>query len=119
MEHIDDLLLRFRNKALQDTIFRVGQDLPRKLGHDDRFSGSIHLALSNNSPADLIIKAMSYGLFFRATDEEGNLFPADSSFLESLSKGFESAFVDILKFDPIADQNIVAELKRHYLSLKK
>jgi mannitol-1-phosphate 5-dehydrogenase len=119
VEHIDDLLFRFRNKALQDTIFRVGQDLPRKLGSDDRFMGSIHLALSRKMQCDLIIKAMSYGLFFRATDEEGNLFPADNSFLESLSAGFESAFINSLKFDPVADQNIITELKRHYLSLKK
>jgi mannitol-1-phosphate 5-dehydrogenase len=118
-EHIDDLLFRFRNKALQDTIFRVGQDLPRKLGADDRFMGSIHLALSFKVPCNLIIKAMSYGLFFRAKDEEGNPFAADHSFLISLSDGFESAFLNFLKFDPIADQNIITELKRHYLSLKK
>ena len=31
-EHIDDLLSRFQNKALKDTIFRVGQDRLRKLG---------------------------------------------------------------------------------------
>ena len=43
--HIDDLIKRFRNRALQDTIFRVGNDLPRKLGADDRFMGSIHLAI--------------------------------------------------------------------------
>ena len=30
-EHIDDLLMRFRNKALKDTIYRVGHDLTRKL----------------------------------------------------------------------------------------
>jgi mannitol-1-phosphate 5-dehydrogenase len=119
VEHIDDLLFRFRNKALQDTIFRVGQDLPRKLGADDRFMGSIHLAHSRKMPCDLIIKAMSYGLFFRATDEEGNPFPADNSFLESLNAGFESSFLNLLKFDPIIDQNIITELKRHFLSLKK
>ena len=43
--HIDDLIKRFRNRALQDTIFRVGHDLQRKLGADDRFMGSIHLAI--------------------------------------------------------------------------
>ena len=30
--HIDDLLHRFSNKSLGDTVFRVGQDLYRKLG---------------------------------------------------------------------------------------
>jgi mannitol-1-phosphate 5-dehydrogenase len=117
-EHIDDLLFRFRNKALQDTIFRVGQDLQRKLGPDDRFMGSIHLAQSKNMSYDLIIKAMSYGLFFRATDEEGNLFPADRSFIEALGENFESAFVNMLKFDPEGDRNIIKQLKSQYTSLK-
>jgi len=44
-EHIDDLLMRFQNKALQDTIYRVGHDLTRKLRSDDRFMGAIHLAI--------------------------------------------------------------------------
>jgi mannitol-1-phosphate 5-dehydrogenase len=34
-DHIDDLLKRFQNKALGDTIFRVGCDLYRKLSADE------------------------------------------------------------------------------------
>jgi mannitol-1-phosphate 5-dehydrogenase len=49
-EHIDDLLGRFRNKALKDTIFRVGSDLKRKLGPDDRFTGAIRLAVQTGTP---------------------------------------------------------------------
>jgi len=41
--HIDDLLRRFQNKHLKDTILRIGQDLPRKLGPNDRFMGIIRL----------------------------------------------------------------------------
>jgi mannitol-1-phosphate 5-dehydrogenase len=117
-EHIDDLLYRFRNKVLQDTIFRVGQDLPRKLGADDRFMGSIHLALQNNMPYDMIIKAMSYGFFFRARDEEGSLFPADKAFHEALSADFESALIKLLFFDPVNDSKIITDLKRLFISLK-
>jgi mannitol-1-phosphate 5-dehydrogenase len=71
-EHVDDLLNRFRNRALQDTVFRVGQDLVRKLSSDDRFMGAIKLAKEVKMPYDLIIKAMSFGFIFRATDESGN-----------------------------------------------
>lgn len=117
-EHIDDLLYRFRNKALQDTIFRVGQDLPRKLGADDRFMGSIHLAEKNNMPYDLIIKAMSYGFFFRARDEEGNFFAADNIFHAKLSENFESALIEILLFDKERDAGIIAELGKLFESLK-
>jgi mannitol-1-phosphate 5-dehydrogenase len=117
-EHIDDLLHRFRNKALQDTIFRVGQDLPRKLGADDRFMGSIHLAEKNNMPYQLIIKAMSYGFFFRAGDEEGNFIPADSNFHEAVSENFESALINLLMFDPESDNIIIKDLKSLFLAVK-
>lgn len=43
-DHIDDLLDRFQNRNLGDTVFRVGSDLQRKLGRDDRFMGMIRLA---------------------------------------------------------------------------
>ncbi len=117
-EHIDDLISRFRNKALQDTIFRVGQDLPRKLGPDDRFMGSIHLATRFMMPYDLIIKAMTYGLFFRATDEEKNPFPPDSSFLNAVSKDFESAFINISMYNPTTDLNFINELRELYNTLR-
>jgi len=67
-KHIDDLIFRFGNKALRDTIFRVGQDLGRKLSADDRFMGAIHLAIRHNMPYDRIIKAMSFGLYFNSKD---------------------------------------------------
>ena len=44
--HIDDLLSRFSNKALGDTVARVGRDPIRKLGRDDRLIGSAKLAMS-------------------------------------------------------------------------
>jgi mannitol-1-phosphate 5-dehydrogenase len=35
-DHIDDLLRRFENRALGDTVFRVGCDLKCKLHKNDR-----------------------------------------------------------------------------------
>ena len=40
LSHIEDLLLRFGNRALGDTCRRVGADIPRKLGRDDRLVGA-------------------------------------------------------------------------------
>jgi mannitol-1-phosphate 5-dehydrogenase len=40
--YIQDLLLRFSNKALEDTCARVGADTVRKLGSKDRFIGALH-----------------------------------------------------------------------------
>ena len=113
-DHIDDLLHRFRNKALLDTIFRVGEDLTRKLSADDRFMGSIHLAIKFGMPYDLIVEAMSFGFFFRAKNEEGKMFPPDVAFLEKLSKEFESTLINDLLFDPVVDSNIIEQLKNLY-----
>ena len=42
--HIDDLLVRFANRRLSDTVERVGKDPIRKLGPNDRLVGAARLA---------------------------------------------------------------------------
>jgi mannitol-1-phosphate 5-dehydrogenase len=112
--HIDDLLHRFRNRALKDTVFRVGHDLSRKLSSDDRFMGAIRLADIFNLPYEKILKAMSYGFVFKAKDDDGNFYPSDLEFLNTLAKNFETAFINNLNFDPSADNKIIRELKKMY-----
>jgi len=109
-DHVEDLLNRFRNRALQDTIFRVGHDLVRKLGSDDRFMGAISLARQCNMPYDLIVRAMSYGFRFKARNEEGLLFPDDENFLLSVSDNFNSVFTSILSYDSEKDQSVINQL---------
>jgi len=41
-DHTKDLLCRFSNRALKDTCARVGDDIKRKLGPEDRFIGAIN-----------------------------------------------------------------------------
>lgn len=48
--HIDELIFRFRNRALNDTVLRVGKDLQRKLSRNDRIVGVILLANKHNLP---------------------------------------------------------------------
>ena len=79
-EHIEDLLQRFQNKKLGDTIFRVGCDLHRKLGKDDRFMGALRLAQELDLPYDLILEAMSMGFLFQGKDEFGKMLPEDREF---------------------------------------
>ncbi|MEA4917870.1 hypothetical protein [Proteiniphilum sp.] len=86
-EHIDDLIGRFRNKSLKDTIFRVGCDLYRKLGSEDRLAGPVHAALRLDKPYHLILDAIIAGISFRAKDENGNYFPSDRLFFEEATKG--------------------------------
>lgn len=83
--HIEDLLQRFGNLNLGDTIFRVGVDLPRKLGKDDRFMGIIRMSQALGVPCPGILKAMAMGFLFRGRDEKGRMFPADQKFIREFS----------------------------------
>lgn len=78
--HIDDLLFRFQNKALGDTIFRVGCDLQRKLGPNDRVAGAINLAIELGLPYDKFFNVLQKAATFRATGEDGQMLPADAEF---------------------------------------
>jgi mannitol-1-phosphate 5-dehydrogenase len=87
--HVDDLLLRFRNRALGDTLFRVGCDLYRKLGPEDRFTSPIREAIRLNKPYDRILKAMMAGLSFMAADENGKISEQDKKFFIESEKGID------------------------------
>ena len=94
-EHIDDLLNRFRNRALGDTIFRVGCDLYRKLSREDRLSGPVHAALKLKKPYNLIMNVIKAAIMFRATDEHGKFHPADQKFFKEAELGFDHVIKNI------------------------
>ncbi len=100
-EHIDDLLLRFRNRALGDTIFRVGRDLIRKLGPEDRFAVPIKTAIELKLPYDKILNALVYGFHFRATDEGGKMLPQDMEFASQFKNGIIHVMTEICGFDTV------------------
>jgi mannitol-1-phosphate 5-dehydrogenase len=84
-DHIDDLLQRFSNKALGDTIFRVGCDLYRKLSPEDRLVAPIKAAIKLNMPYDLIYNSLLAAISFRATNDQGEYLASDIKFFsESL-----------------------------------
>jgi mannitol-1-phosphate 5-dehydrogenase len=107
--HIDDLLYRFQNKALGDTIFRVGCDLQRKLSAVDRLAGAIHLALKLKLPYDLILNALVCGCHFNATDESGNSLESDIEFREIYAKGIKNVLTSTCGFDDITGSDVIAE----------
>jgi len=118
VEHINDLLHRFQNRALKDTIFRVGQDLPRKLGINDRFAGIIKMAMQKKLDYSLIINAMAFGILFKKADEFGNLAPKDDLFLKMIKEeGLEKTLVALCGFRPDYDSHLIGKLKTRYLDL--
>jgi mannitol-1-phosphate 5-dehydrogenase len=57
-EHVNDLLRRFANRRLGDTIARVGKDPIRKLGYDDRLVGGARLILKHGGDISLHVDAI-------------------------------------------------------------
>lgn len=84
--HIEDLLSRFGNRSLHDTLHRVGRDLNRKLSKEDRLSAPLLLCRSHGLPFAWILTALVCGLCFDAPDEAGRLLPADAELLARIRK---------------------------------
>jgi len=75
LDHVDDLIYRFGNRQLGDTIQRVGNDVKRKLSANDRLIGAASLCLSHGiNPVNIclgIAAAMKFdpiGIGLQKTD---------------------------------------------------
>jgi mannitol-1-phosphate 5-dehydrogenase len=68
--HIDDLLSRFGNRALGDTVARVGRDPIRKLSAGDRLLGAAQYCASMGIAPDHIVKGIVSALRFDNPDDE-------------------------------------------------
>jgi mannitol-1-phosphate 5-dehydrogenase len=63
--HVDDLVARFGNRRLGDTLDRVGRDLGRKLGPKDRLVGALQVCLRNGVEPQNICAGIAAALRFR------------------------------------------------------
>lgn len=115
-EHIADLLARFGNSALGDTVFRVGRDLKRKLSREDRLVGAMRLCVAEDCEFTSIAKAAAAGFRFRATDERGELYPPDAELANELeTEATETVVRRVTGLDPSqpADAPVVDALLSH------
>ncbi len=96
-EHVEDLLFRFTNKKLGDTVFRVGRDLNRKLSPEDRIVGAIHSCLEAGVKPYALYAAYAAALKFDADDV--SKLPAEEvmTSVSKLNKGSEE-YNEILEF---------------------
>ena len=67
--HSENLLYRFTNVALADTVARVGKDTKRKLGASDRLIGALKLCEKHNIDASYICIGIAAGLMFSPTED--------------------------------------------------
>jgi len=118
-EHIDDLLSRFRNKALKDTVFRVGCDLSRKLGPDDRLVAPIKEAIQAGLPYDKILYTLVCGFYFRATDETKHYFSADLKFYDDFKPYIEYLLTNICQFDPEKNKTLFQKALVYSMEINK
>ena len=118
-EHIEDLLNRFANKMLGDTVFRVGRDLNRKLSSDDRCIGALRLIVNNGGNPEPVCRVIAAALCFKAKDESGNLFPADEEFYKELnSRGINFMLSDLCKLDAEKDSKEIKLIIKSYITQK-
>ncbi|MCL4505635.1 MAG: mannitol-1-phosphate 5-dehydrogenase [Chloroflexi bacterium] len=69
LANIDDLLHRFENRALGDTILRLGRDPIRKLGRTDRLVGAALNALAEGVAPVNIVAGIAAALKFNHPDD--------------------------------------------------
>jgi mannitol-1-phosphate 5-dehydrogenase len=67
--HVDDLLARFANRSLGDTVARVGRDPIRKLGPRDRLIGAARLVLDTGGQPTHLAAGIRSALRFNNPDD--------------------------------------------------
>lgn len=108
--HIEDLLSRFCNQALGDTIYRVGRDVARKLSREDRVIGPLVLEIQRSgAPGPMTALCAAAGMRFRALDEQGQGFGPDLEFAEKVySQGPEHVLRTVCGLDCAAEPDRTA-----------
>jgi len=107
-EDIESLIERFKNRMLGDTIFRVGRDLYRKLGREDRLVGGMYLCDSLGIEPRCIALGYACALFFKATDDEGKMFEGDRKFHEKeMPRGLDYVLEKISGIDKESIKSII------------
>lgn len=109
--YIQDLIKRFGNRLLNDTVFRVGRDPLRKIGKNERIAGGIGLCLSEGIYPDNICFVMAACLCYN--------YPDDVKAVEMQeiikTKGVETLLKEI---SGIIDEGIIGRIKKYYKELR-
>ncbi len=112
LEHIEDLLIRFTNVALGDTVARVGKDTKRKLGASDRFAGALKLCEQEGYGCAYIAAGAAAALFFECEADEG------TAYIKNLldSEGIDAVLTKHMELK--ADSKCFEYIKKYYELLK-
>lgn len=75
----DELIRRMVSPLLNDEVARVGRDLARKLGWQDRLIGAIRLCESTGTPCPLLLRAAALAARFHALDALESEWPSEGA----------------------------------------
>jgi mannitol-1-phosphate 5-dehydrogenase len=95
LEHADDLIFRFGNRLLGDTVERVGKDPVRKLSENDRLIGAAKLCLKQGINPVYISIGIAAGFMF-APENDGSAAKVRQTVKE---KGIENALTEFCSID--------------------
>ena len=107
LDHCYDLLNRFTNKLLGDTIARVGRDTQRKLNKEDRIVGALNLCKKMGVEAKYLYVAVAAGLRFAPEGDDSSIEIANYT----KENGVKAA---LAKYCEITDEKDVAAISEWY-----
>ena len=110
VDHAFDLLSRYDNKLLGDTLARVGRDTARKLSPFDRIPGAIKRAAGCGLPYYHIAAGLAAGLLFAPEDDPSSAQVAAFA----REHGVAAALAE---YSQITDPDAVALTERMYAAL--
>ena len=102
LAHADNLLYRFQNVALGDTVARVGKDTKRKLSSNDRLVGALKLAEKMEIDATYICVGIAAGMAFSPEDDQSSVelcaFAKENGVKETLKvySEYDGKYVDFI-----------------------
>ena len=75
----ENLIERFQNKLLGDTVERVGKDTRRKLSQNDRFVGTVRLCEKHGIKSTCVLAGLAAGLHFAPDGDDSSIEVAESA----------------------------------------
>ncbi|MGE5558125.1 MAG: mannitol dehydrogenase [Bacillota bacterium] len=113
MEHVRDLLRRFANKALGDTVERVGRDTRRKLGPEDRLIGAFRLLKRHHLNTQAVPLVVAAALYFAPRGDEGSRCVRDLL----LRRGLAPVLEEVCGLNPAEKEELLPAVTGLYKAL--
>ena len=102
LAHAENLLYRFSNKSLGDSVERVGKDTKRKLSANDRLIGAIKLAEKHGLPCTSLCIGVAAAMLFNPIADQSSVeiyqFVKQNGVKQALLKysDYSGAYVDLI-----------------------